>query len=150
MTTQDPGFPEIGRIRGARREYEIDLRNASPVYAQQVELMRRVYGANQEENGLNQVQRILIALGMAINSGHPSSVEWCITRALNHRATKQMILDAVDVALLNGGTFAVHNARLVIEVLDSYGALRGAPDLSNAGSERQELAFQEAVQERAR
>jgi alkylhydroperoxidase/carboxymuconolactone decarboxylase family protein YurZ len=99
------------RMADERRDMEETLLKHSSVYPVLVEQMAKVYGEHKSE-GLDQVHRILIAVAMAVQSGQQSAVEWTITRAINHGATDQMIRDAVDVALLNGGTFAVSNARL--------------------------------------
>jgi alkylhydroperoxidase/carboxymuconolactone decarboxylase family protein YurZ len=100
------------RIADERQSMEDVLLKHSSVYPVLVEQMSRIYGEGKTEGGLDQVHKILIALAMAVKSGSESAVEWTITRAVNHGATDQMIRDAIDVALLNGGTFTVSNARL--------------------------------------
>jgi alkylhydroperoxidase/carboxymuconolactone decarboxylase family protein YurZ len=87
------------------------------VYADMVESMTRVYGEQGRPNGLDQTQRILIAFAMAMHSGSESAIEWCSTRAINHGASEGQIRDAMDVALLNGGTFAVANFRFAQRAL---------------------------------
>jgi alkylhydroperoxidase/carboxymuconolactone decarboxylase family protein YurZ len=99
------------QIADSRRDMEELLVKSSPVYSALVDQMKRVYGKNGKKGGLDQTTRILIALAMAVQNGSQSSVEWTITRALNHGATDQQIRDAIDVALLNGGTFTIANAR---------------------------------------
>jgi alkylhydroperoxidase/carboxymuconolactone decarboxylase family protein YurZ len=103
---------ESNRIADERQSMEEVLLKHSSVYPVLVDQMSRIYGEGKTEGGLDQVHKILIALAMAVKSGSESAVEWTITRAVNHGATDQMIRDAVDVALLNGGTFTVSNARL--------------------------------------
>jgi alkylhydroperoxidase/carboxymuconolactone decarboxylase family protein YurZ len=95
-----------------RRAMEDVLLKRSTIYPVLVDQMKRVYSDNP--SGLSQVHKMLIAVAMAVHSGAESAVEWTITRAVNHGATDEMIRDAVDVALLNGGTFAVSQARLAI------------------------------------
>jgi alkylhydroperoxidase/carboxymuconolactone decarboxylase family protein YurZ len=104
------------RIAEERRGMEKLLLDHSSVYKVLVEQMGRVYGEEHKKDGLSQVHKMLIAVAMAVQSGSESAVEWTITRAVNHGASDQMIRDAVDVALLNGGTFTVSNARF------AYGA----------------------------
>jgi alkylhydroperoxidase/carboxymuconolactone decarboxylase family protein YurZ len=96
---------------------EEELRERSPVYRDQVQLMADVFGERHETDGLDQRQRILIALGMAVQGGPKSAVEWTMTRALNHGASEQMIQETIDIALLTGGTFAVSNARFAYEAM---------------------------------
>lgn len=96
-----------------RRSMEDVLLKRSTVYPVLVEQMKRVY-SDSPKGGLKQVDKMLIAVAMAVHGGSESSVEWTITRAVNHGASDEMIRDAIDVALLNGGTFAVAQARLAI------------------------------------
>ena len=122
LTTQ-----AVESIPDERRDLEQELIEASPVYAENVKQMARVYGRSGRPDGLDQTQRILLALGMAVYGGTESSIEWTITRALNHGATEAQIRDAMDVALLNGGTFAVANFRFAHQALKLRGArMRGS------------------------
>ncbi len=107
----------INTINDQRRELEDELTKNSPVYADLVRNMSRTYGERGRPDGLDQTQRILIALAMAVHSGTESSIEWTVTRALNHGANEAQIRDALDVALLNGGTFAVANFRFALQTL---------------------------------
>ncbi|HLJ14267.1 MAG TPA: carboxymuconolactone decarboxylase family protein [Bryobacteraceae bacterium] len=106
------------QIADDRRDMETILLKNSSVYPVLVEQMKKVYGATKTDGGLDQVHKMLIGVAMAVQSGTESAVEWTITRALNHGATDQMIRDAVDVALLNGGTFTVSNARFAHAAID--------------------------------
>jgi alkylhydroperoxidase/carboxymuconolactone decarboxylase family protein YurZ len=106
------------QIARDRRDLEEILLKRSSIYPVLVEQMKRVYGEDRKDGGLSQTHKILIAVAMAVQSGTKSSLEWTITRAVNHGATDQMIRDAIDVALLNGGTFAVSNARFAVAALD--------------------------------
>jgi alkylhydroperoxidase/carboxymuconolactone decarboxylase family protein YurZ len=106
------------QISRERRDLEDILLKRSSVYPVLVEQMKRVYGEDRKDGGLSQAHKILIAVAMAVQSGSKSSLEWTITRAVNHGASDQMIRDAIDVALLNGGTFAVSNARFAVAALD--------------------------------
>jgi alkylhydroperoxidase/carboxymuconolactone decarboxylase family protein YurZ len=105
-------------ISQERRDLEDILLKRSSVYPVLVDQMKRVYGEDRKDGGLSQAHKILIAVAMAVQSGSKSSLEWTITRAVNHGASDQMIRDAIDVALLNGGTFAVSNARFAVAALD--------------------------------
>jgi len=106
-------------IAEQRRNMEDVLLKRSSVYPVLVEQMRRVYGPQKsKDGGLDQVHKMLIAVAMAVQTGKESAVEWAITRAVNHGATDTMIRDAVDVALLNGGTFTVSNARFAYAAVD--------------------------------
>jgi alkylhydroperoxidase/carboxymuconolactone decarboxylase family protein YurZ len=112
MAAEPKSLNEIAnRISDERRSMEEILLKHSSVYPVLVQQMEKVYGDEKKKDGLDQVHKMLIAVAMAVQTGSESSVEWTITRAVNHGASDQMIRDAVDVALLNGGTFSVANAR---------------------------------------
>lgn len=121
----------LDEIAAFRRQSEFDLRESSPLYAAQMEATAKVFGEKGRKGGLDQVHRILVALGTAVQAGSESTVDWTITRALNHGATEPMILDAIDVALLNGGNFAVANARF------AYHALQYRLSVRPAGSDEE-------------
>jgi alkylhydroperoxidase/carboxymuconolactone decarboxylase family protein YurZ len=112
--TTDPLY-DFDAVADARRDAEDKMRSASVVYDHQVELMNRIYGSSG--NGLGQTQRLVLAFAMAVHSGSESTIEWTTTRALNHGATEEMLHDAIDIALLNGGTFAVANARVAFAAI---------------------------------
>lgn len=105
-------------IADMRKDMEKALRRSSSIYNTQVKNMEQIYGEEQKNMSLNQLQRILIALGMAVLSGSESSIEWTITRALNHGGDEKMIRETIDIALLNGGTFVVSNARFAYNTLE--------------------------------
>jgi alkylhydroperoxidase/carboxymuconolactone decarboxylase family protein YurZ len=111
------GIERANRINDTRRALEDELRSKSSVYSEMVERMSQVYGEERKDDGLDQTDRILIGVAMAVGSGSESAVEWTVTRAVNHGASEQQIRDAVDVALTNRGTFAVSNARFAYEAL---------------------------------
>jgi alkylhydroperoxidase/carboxymuconolactone decarboxylase family protein YurZ len=113
--TNPIGAELVNAVNDNRRALEDELIEQSPVYADFVKQMGRVYGERGRPDGLDQTQRVLIALAMAVHSGSQSSIEWTMTRAINHGASEAQIRDAMDVALLNGGTFTVANFRFAHE-----------------------------------
>lgn len=118
QTADNSAMRVAEQIADTRRDMEARLVKSSAVYSALVDQMGRVYGKEGSKSGLDQKTRILIALAMAVQSGSESAVEWTMTRALNHGATDQMIRDAIDVALLNGGTFTIANARFGYSALE--------------------------------
>ena len=94
-----------------RRDMEKNLIKVSPIYANMVEQLTKVYGSDGRKNGLDKLTKVLMAVGMAVHSGTESGIDWAITRALNHGGSPEQIYDAIDVALLNGGSFVVSNVR---------------------------------------
>jgi alkylhydroperoxidase/carboxymuconolactone decarboxylase family protein YurZ len=111
------GVGIVNAINDSRRALESELIDQSPVYAEFVKQMGRVYGERGRPDGLDQTQRVLMALAMAVHSGSQSAIEWTVTRAINHGASEAQIRDTMDVALLNGGTFTVSNFRFAHEAL---------------------------------
>ena len=110
---------QVDLISDHRRALEEDLIAKSPIYGRMVEQISETYGEGQQDGGLDQTTRILLALGMAVHSGSKSSVEWTVTRAINHGASPQQIQDTIDIALLNGGTFAVAAARFAHQAAET-------------------------------
>jgi alkylhydroperoxidase/carboxymuconolactone decarboxylase family protein YurZ len=116
MQPSEALIESVNSINDTRRDMEDELRDRSEVYRTLVEGMAEIYGEG-EGGALDQTQRILVALGMALMSGGQSQVEWTVTRALNHGASPEAVREVADIALLNGGTFAIANARFAYQAL---------------------------------
>ena len=110
----------IEGIRTVRGDSEEELKQAVPIYAEQVRQMEFLYGEHQGNRELKQQERLLIALGMALISGSPSAVEWTTTRCKNHGVRQGQINEVIELALLNGGTFVVANARFAHQVSKTW------------------------------
>ena len=89
-----------------------------------VDQLAKVLGPTHKKGGLDQTQRILVALGMAVQSGSDSAIEWTMTRAMNHGASKEQIIDTLDVALLYGGGLAVAGVRFAYNTMRVRESLR--------------------------
>lgn len=106
-------------IADLRRDAEPILLEDSKAYRSIVDLIKNTLDPEKiEKDGLDQTHRMLIALGIAISNGSKSSIEWTMTRALNHGANDRMIKDAIDVGLLMGGGSAVASVRSAYNALN--------------------------------
>jgi alkylhydroperoxidase/carboxymuconolactone decarboxylase family protein YurZ len=134
MEPSEALIESVNALTDQRRTMEDELLKDSEVYRTLVEGMIATYGEDQH-GALDQTQKILIALGMAVHGGGESQVEWCVTRALNHGASEAAVREVVDIALLNGGTFAVANARFAYQALDvrRVSAARSGRDFLRVG-----------------
>lgn len=108
----------VETLAANRRALEFELRDQLPSYQEHTDLISRTLGeAPLRSKGLNQTNRILVALGIVLNGSSQSAIEYAITRAVNHGATEDMILDVLDVAILTGGGHVVSNVRFAYEAL---------------------------------
>lgn len=65
----------------------------------------------------------LIAVGISVVSNCESCMEWHITQAAHRGASRQEILEAIEVAIEMGGGPATVSARFALEVMDEvFGA----------------------------
>lgn len=113
-----PVRDRVDTIRASRATAEQEMDRTYPTFR---ELERRIelsYSSGQPRSqGLNEMQRAMISVGQAILFGKESSIEFTITHALSVGATPEMIQDAIDVSLINGGGLAIAAARFAHEVL---------------------------------
>ena len=100
-----------------RRESEKNLLDEFPIYNQQVRLIKSVF-SEDTKGALDQTQRLLVNLGIAIYSGKESAIDWSITRALNHGASAEMIKDVIEVAALNSGSLGMSSIRIAHNILN--------------------------------
>jgi alkylhydroperoxidase/carboxymuconolactone decarboxylase family protein YurZ len=108
----------VETLAAKRRDLEFELREQLPSYQEHTNLISKTLGeAPLRSKGLNQTNRILVALGIVLNGSSQSAIEFAITRAVNHGANEEMIKDVLDVAMLTGGGHVVSNVRFAYEAL---------------------------------
>jgi len=98
------------KISDLRRESEKYLLETSPVYKSQVAMIKSVFDEDKK-GGLDQTQKLLVNLGIAVYSGKDSAIDWAMTRVLNHGGTDEMIRDVIEIAGLNGGSLSMASVR---------------------------------------
>lgn len=109
---------DILQINNDRRNVEFELREVLPSYQEHTNLITKVLGEEYlRKGGLSQKNRMLVALGVAVNSGNQSMIEYCVTRTLNHGVTEQEILDVLDVSMLTGGGAVVADVRFAYNAM---------------------------------
>ncbi len=108
----------VESLAAKRRALEFELREQLPSYQEHTNLISKNLGEDPlRKGGLNQTNRILVALGIVLNGSSESAIEFAVTRAVNHGATEEMIMDVLDVAILTGGGHVISNVRFAYEAL---------------------------------
>ncbi len=108
-------FDEIDDIRQTRKRYNSKLFQSGIKTFRDFEELE---GAALKDGALSQKHKELMALGISITQKCFPCVEYHITAALEHGATRKEILEAVALALALGGGTAMWPARFAFKVLE--------------------------------
>jgi AhpD family alkylhydroperoxidase len=92
------------------------LQGGSSVYKAFLEMEKAAYTAGS----LGKVEKELIALGISLAINCESCMEWHIHQALLAGATREQVLEAIDVGIEFGGGPATVSARFALKVLEYY------------------------------
>jgi AhpD family alkylhydroperoxidase len=111
---------KIEEIRKRRRQAHRQLVNMkSKVYAAFLGMEAAAFA----EGALPKKTKELIAVGISVVSHCESCLEWHITQAARDGASKQEVLEAIEVGIEMGGGPATVAARFALEVMDdAFGA----------------------------
>lgn len=121
----NPAPDKIVRIREQRRHMHRQLLNSkSRVY----EAFLALEAAAFADGALPAKTKELMATAIAVALDCESCMEWHITRAARHGATRREVLEAVEVAIEMAGGPATVSARFALEVMDDV--FGPAPDES--------------------
>jgi AhpD family alkylhydroperoxidase len=108
---------EIERIIADRgHAHKRLLENGSGVYKAFLEMEKAAY----TPGSLTKAHKELIAVGISVAINCESCMEWHIHQALLSGATREQILEAIDVGLEFGGGPATVSARFALKVLEYY------------------------------
>ncbi len=88
----------------------------SEVYNAFVKLEQKAYSSKS----LDKITKELIALGISIYINCESCMEWHIKQALDSGATKEQIIEAIEVGIEMGGGPATVSGRFAMKVLEYY------------------------------
>jgi AhpD family alkylhydroperoxidase len=86
------------------------------VYRSLVEMELKTY----QDGNLSKKHKELIAIGISINSNCESRLEWHIKQAIYSGASKEEIIEAIEVGIEMGGSLATVAARFAMQVLEYY------------------------------
>jgi AhpD family alkylhydroperoxidase len=92
------------------------LEGGSGAYKAFLEMEKAAYIAGS----LTKAQKELIALGISLVINCESCMEWHIHQALLSGATREQLLEAIDVGIEFGGGPATVSARFALKVLEYY------------------------------
>jgi AhpD family alkylhydroperoxidase len=102
----------VARRNTAHRFYSQN----SEVYRAFIEMERKTY----TDHKLSKMYKELIAIGISVVINCESCMEWHINEALKSGATKEQIIEAVEVGIEMGGGPATVSARFAMEILEYY------------------------------
>lgn len=112
---------KIEQIRKRRQQAHKRLLNAkSKVY----EAFLKMETATYADGSLTKKTKELIAIGISVVIDCESCMEWHITQASHDGASRQEVLEAVEVAMEMAGGPATASARFALEVMDEVFQVR--------------------------
>lgn len=116
---------KIEQIRERRRQAHRQLLDAkSKVYTAFLQMESATYAAG----ALPKRTKELIAVGISVVIDCESCTEWHITQAARDGASREEVLEAVEVAMEMAGGPATASARFALEVMDEvFPAGTGGP-----------------------
>jgi AhpD family alkylhydroperoxidase len=103
-------------IADRKRAHGRLVQGGSGVYKAFLEMEKAAY----TDGSLTKAQKELIALGISVVINCESCMEWHIHQALLSGATREQVLEAVDVGIEFGGGPATVAARFALKVLEYY------------------------------
>jgi AhpD family alkylhydroperoxidase len=103
---------EIRRTRKAAHSKLLSLK--SKVYERFLQMEEATYS----DGALTKKQKELIAIGISVAIDCESCMEWHITQVAAAGASKQEVLEAVEVGIEFGGGPATVSARFALEVME--------------------------------
>jgi AhpD family alkylhydroperoxidase len=88
----------------------------SEVYQNFVEMELKTF----QDNHLSKKVKELIAIGISVRINCESCLEWHIKNAVYSGATREEVIESIEVAMEMGGGPATVTARFALSVLDYY------------------------------
>jgi AhpD family alkylhydroperoxidase len=100
-----------------------DRKTAHKFYAQNSKVYRAFIDMEQKtytDGRLSRMYKEMIAIGISIVINCESCLEWHINEAFKSGATKEQIIEAIEVGIEMGGGPATVSARFARQVLEHY------------------------------
>jgi AhpD family alkylhydroperoxidase len=114
MDNQDK--EKIEKIIADRKEAHQFYTDNSEVYRSFVEMEINAFSDGQ----VSKKHKEMIAIGISIHINCESLMEWHIKQAIYSGATREEIIEAIEVAIEMGGGPATVASRFALKVLDYY------------------------------
>jgi AhpD family alkylhydroperoxidase len=112
----DANREKIEKIVRDRKRGHMKLSKSSKGYGLFAALDQHTF----EDGALTKKEKELIALGISVHKNCEPCMEWHIHEALSGGATREQIIEALEVGIEMGGGPASVSARFAMEVLDYY------------------------------
>lgn len=107
---------KIQRIIADRKKANHFFTGNSQVYRSFVEMEQKTYVTGN----LEKMYKELIAVGISVVINCESCMEWHIKQALDSGATREQVLESVEVGIEMGGGPATVSARFAMKVLEYH------------------------------
>jgi AhpD family alkylhydroperoxidase len=107
---------KIEKIIADRKNAHAFYYEHSHVYRSFVDMDKKTYTSH----ALDKKQKEFIALGISIYINCESCMEWHIKQALDSGATREQIIEAIEVGIEMGGGPATVSSRFAQKVLEYY------------------------------
>ena len=107
---------KIEQIIADRKKAHRFYNDHSPVYRAFVNMEEATFTDGQLEKKYKE----MIAIGISIRVNCESCLEWHIKQALDHGASREEIIEAIEVGIEMGGGPATVSSRFAMNVLEYY------------------------------
>jgi AhpD family alkylhydroperoxidase len=107
---------KIEKIINDRKEAHQFFTDNSEVYRSFVEMELKTY----TDGSLSKRIKELIAIGISIRINCESCIEWHIKQAVYSGASREEVIEAIEVGIEMGGGPATVTSRFALKVLDYY------------------------------
>lgn len=107
---------KIEKIIADRKKAHRFYNDNSPVYRAFVNMEEATF----TDSRLEKKYKEMIAIGISIRINCESCLEWHIKQALDHGASREEIIEAIEVGIEMGGGPATVSSRFAMNVLEYY------------------------------
>lgn len=107
---------KIEKIIADRKKAHRYYSDRSKVYKSFTQMEQVTYASGH----LDKKYKEMIAIGISIRINCESCLEWHIKQALDHGASKEEIIEAIEVGIEMGGGPATVSSRFAMNVLEYY------------------------------
>lgn len=112
-----PNIQKIEKIISERKSAHQFYSDQSEVYR----IFTAMEAAAFRGGHLEKKYKEMIAIGISIRINCESCMEWHIKQALDHGASQEEIIEAIEVGIEMGGGPATVSSRFALSVLEYYG-----------------------------
>jgi len=120
MSLEDRDIEYIEKIIRDRKEAHKYYSENSETYGDFVTMEASTY----KDGHLSKMYKELIAIGISIRINCESCLEWHIKQALDDGASREQVIEAIDVGIEMGGGPATVSSRFAMKVLEYYTSQR--------------------------